>query len=130
MRIFDQRTARSFAAIGFAAAAALALQAMPSTAQPPTQLAQSGQTDIDDAAIETFVEAARAVVALRREYEPRLESAANEAAARNIIDEARGRMNAAITDAGMTLDRYLEIAEAAQNDPTLRARLEELVGIE
>ena len=49
-------------------------------------------------------------------------------AAQKLVDEARVLMSAAIAGAGFTDAEYMEIARTAQADPTLRARLEALVG--
>lgn len=101
-------------------------------AVPGNALAQSGQDaaqgTYDEATIDKFVQAARQVVALRKQYEHRLEAAPTKEAAQKLVDEARVLMSAAIAGAGFTDAEYMEIARTAQADPTLRARLEALVG--
>ena len=106
------------------------LWANPAEAAPGLELtqAQTPPVAVDDAALETFVTAARAIVALRRQYEPRLAAASSEAEAQALIDEARGLMAIAITDTGISVDEYLAIANAAQSDPVLRQRIETAVG--
>jgi hypothetical protein len=86
------------------------------------------QSTYDAATIDQFVKAAREVVELRKQYEPRLEAAPTKEAAQKLLNEARGLMSAAIAGAGFTDAEYMEIARAAQADPTLRARVEALVG--
>lgn len=99
---------------------------------PANAVAQFGQEiaqgTYDEATIDNFVKAARQVVALRKQYEPKLEAAPTKEAAQTLVDEARGLMSAAIASAGFTDAEYMEIARTAQADPTLRARLEALVG--
>lgn len=98
------------------------------SAAPATQLAQGAATQIEAADMENFVAAAKAIVALRRQYEPRLRAARSEAAAQALIEEARVLMQSAITDTGMTVEGYRAIAEAALGDPNLRKRIETAVG--
>lgn len=101
-------------------------------ALPANAIAQTGpqiaQSTYDAATIDQFVKAARQIVALRKQYEPRLEAAPTKESAQKLLDEARGLMSAAIARAGFTDAEYMEIARAAQADPTLRARVEALVG--
>ena len=125
-----RRAVNAFAAAALVVFAAYAVAPSSAGAQSSVQSAPSGPVDLDEATIQEFVTAAKGVVALRREYGPRLEAAPNQAAAQEIVQEARGLMTEAITDTGMTLERYLEIAEAVQNNPALRARIEEMVGVE
>ena len=72
--------------------------------------------------------AAKSIVALRRQYEPRLAAAGSQAEADALIQEARGLMSTAISDAGITIENYMAIANAAQSDPALRQRIETAVG--
>jgi hypothetical protein len=106
------------AVIGFSAFVA----APASADQDGTQLAQSGAA-YDDATLVQFAGAAKEIVALRQKYEPALQSAPNETMANALIEEARNLMDKAITDSGMSRERYLEIATAAQTDPALRERI-------
>lgn len=94
------------------------------TAQTSPQIAQA---TYDEATIESFVRAARHVVALRKQYEPKLQATETKEAAQTLVDEARALMNEAIAGEGFTVEQYTEIARAAQADPTLRARVEALV---
>lgn len=96
-------------------------------AEPSVQLAQ---TQIDEPTMEAFVKAAKEVVALRKQYEPLLQKAESQEAVQKLVEEARGLMNAAITESGMTVEEYTGIAQAAQADPTLRARIEAAVGVQ
>ncbi len=114
------RTAMAAAGLAFV----LALPAAQVQASPEgPQLAQSGAATFDDATLKQFAGAAKEIVALRRQYEPALQSAPNEAMASALIEEARALMDKAITDSGMTRERYIEIATAAQTDPALRERI-------
>ncbi|MBT5944046.1 MAG: DUF4168 domain-containing protein [Rhodospirillaceae bacterium] len=90
--------------------------------------AQAAPAAVDEAQLEIFVTAAKAIVALRRQYEPRLAAAGSQAEADALIQEARGLMATAITDAGISVDNYMAIANTAQTDPALRKRIETAVG--
>jgi len=100
----------------------------PAAAAPGVELAQGQPPAVNEAELQIFVTAAKSIVALRREYEPRLAAAGSQAEADALIQEARGLMTTAITDAGITVENYMAIANAAQADPALRARIETAVG--
>lgn len=95
--------------------------------ETPVQLAQ---TQVDEPTMQAFVKAAKEVVALRQRYEPLLQNAESQEAVQKLVEEARGLMNTAITETGMTVEEYTNVARAAQADPTLRARIEAAVGVQ
>lgn len=107
-----------------------ALTMAPANAGPGAELAQAqtAPSPVDEPQLEIFVTAAKSIVALRRQYEPRLAAAGSQAEADALIQEARGLMATAITDAGISVDNYMAIANAAQSDPALRQRIETAVG--
>jgi len=115
-----RRTVMS-ALIGLSMVSAWHLTAM---AQTSPQIAQGSY---DEATIQSFVKAAREVVALRKKYEPQLQATETKEAAQTLVDEARALMNEAIEREGFTVDEYTAIAKTAQADPTLRARAEAMV---
>ena len=110
--------------------ATLLLAVTPSPALATDLPDQLAQAQVDEPTMKAFVEAAKEVVALRQRYEPLLQKAETQEAAQNLVEEARGLMNAAITSSGMTVEEYTGIARAAQADPTLRARIEAAVGVQ
>ena len=77
----------------------------------------------DEATLEKFAIAAREVVAVRKEYEPLIRTAPNAEVAQALSEDARARMDAAFSTAGITPKQYLEIAQAAQTDTALRERI-------
>lgn len=128
MPIMASRTLRHMAALGlFALATTLAGNTV--FAAPADQLAQGETPAIDAQAMDDFVTAAKAIVALRQQYEPRMQAAGSEAAIRALVEEARGLMRTAITDTGMSVENYMAIAQAAQANPELRKRIEDAVGV-
>jgi len=102
----------------------------PANAGPGVELAQAQTAPavIDEAQLEIFVTAARSIVSLRRQYEPRMAAARSQVEVDALTQEARGLMATAITDAGISVENYLAIANAAQSDPALRTRIETAVG--
>ena len=117
--------------LGAAALFPLAALTMgPANAGPGVELAQAqtAPSPVDEAQVAIFVTAAKSIVALRRQYEPRLAAAGSQAEADALIQEARGLMATAITDAGISVENYMAIANAAQEDPALRQRIEAEVG--
>lgn len=116
-------------ALALAALFPLALLAhTPAGATPGIVLVQGQPAAVNEADLALFVTAAKAIVALRRQYEPRLATASSQAEADALIQEARGLMSTAITDTGISVENYLAIATAAQADPALRQRIETAVG--
>ena len=113
-----------------AAALLATLTAVPAGATPGVQVAQAqaAPAAVDEAQLAIFVTAAKSIVALRLQYEPRMAAARSQAEADALLQEARGLMSTAITDAGISVEDYLAIANAAQGDPALRERIETAVG--
>lgn len=90
-------------------------------------LAQGQSGGVDEATLEKFAVAAREVVAVRQEYEPLIRTAPNAEMAKALSEDARAKMDAAFASAGITPQRYLEIAQAAQTDAALRERIQKML---
>lgn len=103
-----------------AAALALALAASgPAWAQ--------AQTEFSDQQLESFVVAALAVDDLIREWNPRIKAAENDEHAAQLREEANAALLETITKAdGITVEEYQNIGRAAQSDPDLAARINEI----
>lgn len=103
-------------ALALATAPLAAITAQPATAQATAEY--SGE-DLD-----AFAAALMEVTTVREKYNPMLQSAESEEQQEAIVEEANAEMTAAIegTD-GMTLDSYLEIAQAASEDEALNQRI-------
>jgi hypothetical protein len=89
--------------------------------------ANAQTTTYDDTKLQSFVTAALSVNELIQQWTPRIQGAQNEAEAADLRTQANSELIAAIekTD-GMTVDEYREISLAAQSDPTLMARIEQI----
>lgn len=99
-----------FAVAGlFAAPAAHAQQP-----QQPQQPAQ--QIEIDDATMKSFARAYLEVRAISRELEPQIQAAESSDEAMQIQQQASQRMQAAVQEQELTVERYSQIAAALNAD--------------
>jgi hypothetical protein len=103
-----------------AAALALALAASgPARAQ--------AQAEFSDEQLESFVVAAVAVDELIRQWNPRIQGAENAEQAAELREQANAELVETITRTeGMTVEQYQAIGQAAQSDPDLAARINEI----
>lgn len=112
-----------------AAAAALIL-AGTAAAQQPADLQAQNQVEIEpvsDDEIETFVAATEEVVVIIEEWQPKLQSAESEEAARELQQQAQDELVAAVEAKGMSADRYNQINMAAAQDEELAARISAVI---
>jgi len=116
----SNRLAAAMTAMSLALAAPLALPAM-------AQVAPAAPTmNVDETQLEAFVAALRTVDELEREYTQSLEGAESDEQREAIVAEANTAMAEAIENTpNMSLDEYVAILQAAQNDPELSARIME-----
>jgi Domain of unknown function (DUF4168) len=85
------------------------------------------QTEFSDQQLESFVVAALAVDDLIREWNPRIQAAENEEQAAQLREEANAALLETISETdGITIEQYQEIGQAAQGDPELAARINEI----
>ncbi len=121
------RTAAALLLSGAAAAPALAQQGQAQPAQQPPMQQAAPDVTVDDAEIDTFVDAAVAVQETAAEWQAKLQSAGGQEEAMQIQQQAQAAMEAEIEASGMSTQRYNEIAMAAEADPELAARLQAAV---
>ena len=115
------RLAATMTAVSLALAAPLALPAM---AQTATTAPAAPTMSVDDTQLEAFIAALRSVDELEREYSETLQQAESDEQREAIVAEANDAMAEAIENTpNMTLDEYIAILQAAQNDPELSARI-------
>jgi hypothetical protein len=85
------------------------------------------QTEFSDQQLESFVVAALAIDEVIREWNPRIQAAENEEQATQLREEANAALLETISKAdGITIEEYQEIGQAAQGDPELAARINEI----
>jgi hypothetical protein len=111
-------------ALGFAGGATLPALAQEAPMDAPAIEAETG--GYTDAQLEAFVAAALAVSEIQQEAAAQLMETPDEAEQTAVLEQANADMVDAIEQApGITVPEYIEIAEAAEADPTLRAAIEE-----
>lgn len=90
----------------------------------PVAAQQAQAQSYSETELAAFAEVAIQVAQIRNSYAEQLAAAASEAEQEEIVAEGNAAMLAAVEEAPqITLDRYLEIGEAAAADPELSDRL-------
>jgi Domain of unknown function (DUF4168) len=89
--------------------------------------ASIAQEAFTDAKLHSFASAVLAVNAIVERWRPQIQAAPSEADKQQMDQQARQEMRAAVegTD-GMSVEEYQAIAQAAQGDPQLMARLDKV----
>lgn len=111
-----------FATFGFATTAAVAQEGAP--AQQPSAPQQQAATQISDADLEKFVEAESKVSEIRDEFTQKLNDAEDQDKAQELQLEAQEKMMEAVSEVGIEVPVYNEIATRIQSDPELQQRAE------
>ncbi|WP_164870880.1 DUF4168 domain-containing protein [Mesobaculum littorinae] len=96
------------------------------TMAPDTQAGTEMQasSDFSDEQLDSFVDAAMDVAALRQDYAMRMNEAESDEARQTLVDEANTEMRSVIEEAdGITVDEYIEIGEASAADEELNERI-------
>jgi len=92
---------------------------------------ETGGDKFTDEELTAFVTAALDVWNVREDYAAQIAEAEDEAAALALVAEAEAEMVAAVEEADdITIERYTEIGTAAETDPVLAARLNEMISAE
>jgi hypothetical protein len=89
--------------------------------------AAHAQAQFSDGKLESFVVAAIAVDQKVQEWSPRIEAAQNEQEAAELREQASDEVLETIDGTeGMSVDEYQQIGQAAQADPELATRINEI----
>jgi prophage tail gpP-like protein len=84
--------------------------------------------EYSDAKLQSFVDAVLAVNAVVEQWRPQIQTAPNEADAQQMAQQANEEMRAAVAGTeGITVEEYQAIAQAAQADPQLMARIDQAI---
>ena len=96
--------------------------------QPPQQPQQEmQQTEFTEDQLESFVDAAVTVNDLIESWRPRITAAESEEQAAQLREQANEELAEAIEQTeGMSLEEYQQIGQAAQADPELSERINEI----
>jgi predicted Co/Zn/Cd cation transporter (cation efflux family) len=83
--------------------------------------------EYSQAKLQSFANAVLAVNAIVEQWRPQIQGASSEADRQRMAEQANEEMRAAVegTD-GMTVEEYQAIAQAAQADPQLMARMDQV----
>ncbi len=119
-----QTPAQSPAAKPAEAPAATAAPA-PSASAPAAAPATPTAT-VSDTELKKFGNLARDVKGIMDKHQPAIAAATDAAAKSKAESTMSGELQVAVTDAGFTVQRYNEIAQAMQKDPSLFARMQQL----
>lgn len=90
-------------------------------APPPAPEQQ--QSQVSDADVSNFVSAYMAVQEINQEYTEKLQAAESPEQATELQQEAQGKMQEAVTESGLSVGEYQQIANLANQDPALRERI-------
>jgi fibrillarin-like rRNA methylase len=106
------------------AALALALAAAPLTVLTAQSAVAQEAAEYSGDQLDAFTSALIEVASVREKYTPLLQSAETEDQQAAIIEEANAEITDVIETAdGITMDSYLEIAQAASQDQALNQRI-------
>lgn len=113
-----------------AAVIALGVTAAQAQTQQPTPAAASGNqaapqaaSDITDEQVNSFALAMNQVSSLNQKYSAQIQGASDDTARAELQQKAASEMSQAVQQAGITPEEYNQIAQAAQGDAELRARI-------
>jgi|GEM_PF-394249 len=90
----------------------------------PAAAPQTEQIDVSDSDVQGFVEAYMAVQAVNQEYTQKLQAVEDPEEATELQQEAQGKMEEAVSDSGLSIDQYQQIANQAGQDEELRGQIE------
>ena len=83
--------------------------------------------EYSDSKLQSFADAVLAVNAVVEQWRPQIQAAPNETDAEQMAQRANQEMRAAVAGTeGITVEEYQEIAQAAQTDPQLMARIDQV----
>jgi outer membrane murein-binding lipoprotein Lpp len=83
--------------------------------------------EYSDTKLQSFADAVLAVNAVVEQWRPQIQAAPSETDAEQMAQQANDEMRAAVAGTeGITVEEYQEIAQAAQTDPQLMARIDQV----
>ncbi len=116
----------SVAALSLGAVAPVMAQTSSTTA--PVEAPQANEVDMSDAKLEAFVTALLGVEEVRIDYTPQIEAAGTEEEQAALVNQANEEIIEKIDAVpDLTVDEYVTIAQVAQQDQELGARIAALV---
>lgn len=100
-------------------------QATAPAQQAPTQR-QAPSVSVNDKEIQAFAVASNEIQQLRQKWMPKVQEAASQGpdAQQKAEDQALGEMKGAVEKSGLSVEKYNQIAQAAQADPDIRQKIQ------
>ena len=103
-------------------------ETQPMQSEPETMQGETETASYDDAEVDAFADAVIQITEIRNSYAGELQSASDQEEQQQIMQKANAEMQAAIEEVdGMTVDRYLAMAEQAAQDEDLTQRIGERI---
>jgi hypothetical protein len=110
------------AAVGLAPSVVSAQQATAQATAPATLQSQS----ISDGDLQKFISAAKKVSMLTNEYAPKVQAASSDNSKQELINKANQKMEGVVKDEGLSVEKFVAISRAAQQDPKVQKRLQDI----
>ncbi|GGA96817.1 DUF4168 domain-containing protein [Allosediminivita pacifica] len=99
-------------------------ETQPMQSEPETMQGDTETASYDDAEVDAFADAVIQITEIRNSYAGELQGASDQEEQQQIMQKANAEMQAAIEEVdGMTVDRYLAMAEQAAQDEDLTQRI-------
>lgn len=98
--------------------------AQQSGAQGGMQQQQAADIEVTDEQLAKFVDAQAEVAEIGKTYTPQMKEAESKEAMQETRRKAQQEMVSAVKSSGLSVQKYNEIARAAQSDKELRARIQ------
>jgi hypothetical protein len=92
----------------------------------PAASGAAASVAVSDAELKKFANLSRDVKGIMEKHQPAITAAADPAAKAKEESSMSGELQVAVTDAGFTVQRYNDIAQAMQRDPSLFTRMQQL----
>ena len=103
-------------------------ETQPMQSEPETMQGETETASYDDAEVDAFADAVIQITEIRNSYAGELQGASDQEEQQQIMQKANAEMQAAIEEVdGMTVDRYLAMAEQAAQDEDLTQRIGERI---
>ncbi len=113
---------------GLASGAAIAQQQ--DTQAQNSQAQATKQIQVTEKQVDKFVDAYVTVQFIGQKYQAKIQTAGDQDKALELQKEARGKMETAIADSGMDVEKYREISLAANQNEALRTRIAQKISAE
>lgn len=115
---------------GLSAGAAIAQETNTQAVKAQEQQSATQQVQISEKQVDQFVDAYLTVQLIGQKYQAEIQATDDQAKAKDLQQEARDKMQTAISDSGIAMQKYREISLAANQDEALRGRISEKLTVE